>query len=296
MGPAAVLTAATGYLTWLGVAVELGLGRLAPRKGAWANAALAGGLVAFGVFGLLPASWPVVALGLVGGTVAMLGLSKIDTWLSTRARGPPPARPQRDATAADLDRFRREAIVSPGGRGVVLVAPGERLRAHALELRVPAGEVVLVMHGDRDGFFYPTPEAEVRVSAAQVAGLLEQLLPPAAGSGQLTVCACSVAAGPAARELAQRAGRPVVGSTGAVWVHRPGRHGARVTTAGSWLRVAGTGPVEVVECAAVAGVADGGARRRAAGPARGGAADRAARAAGPGGRCPAARTRTLSGC
>ena len=50
-----------------GLAVELGLGRIAPRKGAWASAWLAGGLVAFGVIGLIPANWPVVVFGLVGG-------------------------------------------------------------------------------------------------------------------------------------------------------------------------------------------------------------------------------------
>jgi hypothetical protein len=244
-GPAVVLTLATAYLAKLGIAVELGLGRIAPRKGAWANAYLNVGLLAFGVIGLLPAHWPVVVLGLTGGAAVLLGLSKIDTWRSTRIRGPPPAlRPQRDATEADLDRIRREAIVNPDGRGVVLVPPGDALRAHALELRVGDGDVVLVMHGDQDGFVYPTAEAVVRVSPAQVAALLERLLPGSAPSGPLTVCACSLAASPetAGRELAERTGRTVVASWSTVRVHRPGRAGARVTTDGGWLEINTTGP------------------------------------------------------
>ncbi|WP_214405584.1 hypothetical protein [Pseudonocardia lacus] len=162
---------------------------------------------------------------------------------STQLRVPKPA------TSADLERIRAEAIVNPDGRGIVLVPPGDPLRAHALELRVAPGEVVLVMHGDGDGFVYPTGEADVRVSAAQVAALLEQLLPGPARSGPLTVCACSPAAGHAtvARELAQYAGRPVVGSTSQVQVHRPGRAGARVTTDGRWLHVDATGPARVTQ-------------------------------------------------
>ncbi|OLT01619.1 hypothetical protein BJF90_30750 [Pseudonocardia sp. CNS-004] len=244
VGPAVALTLATAYLTKLGLAVELGLGRIAPRKGAWANTYLNAGLLAFGVLGLLPANWPVVVLGLAGGAAVVLGLSKIDTWRSTRARGPPVPRPQRNATEADLARIRSEAIVNPDGRGVVLVPPGDALRAHALELRVADGEVVLVMHGDRDGFSYPTADADVHVTPAQVAELLEQLLPTPARSGPLTVCACSLAAGPAtaARELAGRTGRTVVASSSTVRVHRPGRAGARVTTDGGWLEFDATGP------------------------------------------------------
>ena len=124
--PAAVLTIATAYLTKLGLAVELGLGRIAPRKGAYANAALAAGLLGFGVIGMLPTAWPALAIGVVGGAAVLLGLSKIDTWLSNRARAPPPAltRPLRDATAADLDRIRDEAIVHPDGRRRGAGAPG----------------------------------------------------------------------------------------------------------------------------------------------------------------------------
>jgi hypothetical protein len=247
VGPALVLTAATGYLTKLGLVVELGLGRIAPRKGAWASAWLAGGLVAFGVIGLLPANWPVV-LGLAGGTGLLLGLSKIDTWRARRIRGPPVPRPQRQATRADLERIRGEAIVHPDGLGVVLAPPGDRLRAFGLELRVGSGEVVLVMHGDRNGFRYPAPEADIRVSSAQVGDLLAQLLPPAPGRTQLTVCACSIGAAPTRRiqELSARAGRTVVVQAGETLVHRPGRHGARVTASGSWLQVDATGTVRPV--------------------------------------------------
>ena len=97
--PAVALTIATAYLTKLGLAVELGLGRIAPRKGAYANTALAGGLLGFGVIGMLPGAWPALALGLVGGGGFLLALSKIDTWLSRRARAPPaphPAAARRD--------------------------------------------------------------------------------------------------------------------------------------------------------------------------------------------------------
>ncbi|GAA1269251.1 hypothetical protein GCM10009609_35470 [Pseudonocardia aurantiaca] len=246
--PAVVLTYATGYLTKLGVVVELGLGRIAPRKGAWASAWLAGGLVAFGVIGLIPASWPVVVLGLAGGTGLLLGLSKSDTWRARRIRGPPAQRPQRPATRADLNRIRGEAIVHPDGLGVVLVPPGDRLRAFGLELRVGSGEVVLVMHGDRDGFIYPAQEADIRVSGAQVGDLLAQLLPPAPDRTQLTVCACSIGAAPTRRiqELSARAGRTVVVQAGEVLVHRPGRRGARMTASGSWLQVDATGTVQYV--------------------------------------------------
>src|SRR5690606_7689830 len=73
--------------------------------------------------------------------------------------------------------------------------------------------------------------------------LLEQLLPPSAPSGPMTVCACSLAAGPAtpARELAQRTGRTIVAFTSTVRVHRPGRAGARITTDGGWLEFDATG-------------------------------------------------------
>ena len=87
--PAVALTLATAYLFTLGAAVELGLGRIAPRKGAWANTFLSAGLLAFGLIGLLPAYWPVAVVGLAGGAAVLLGLSKIDTWRSTQARGPP---------------------------------------------------------------------------------------------------------------------------------------------------------------------------------------------------------------
>jgi hypothetical protein len=246
LGPAVVLTVATGYLAKLGLVVELGLGRLPPRKGAGANAWLNGGRIVFGLVGLLPAHWPVVVIGVAGVAAALLGLSKIDTWLATRARGPPTARPSRAATDADLARIRAEALVHPSGLGVVLAPPGDPLRAVGLELRGLPGEVTLVMHGDEHGFTYPTPKAVVRVSDDQVADLLETLLP---GTGhQLNVCACSAGARPDAgmRVLNQRLGMPVVASRSDVFVRRPGRFGAWVSTTDRWVRVVEGYPAEPV--------------------------------------------------
>ena len=127
---------------------------------------------------------------------------------------------------------------------MVLAPPGDRLRAFGLELRAGTGEVVLVMHGDRDGFLYPGTDGDVRVTVAQVADLLAELLPPAPDRTQLTVCACSLATVPTGgmRELSVLTGRPVVAPTSDVWVHRPGRAGARVSTTGGWMRVDGLTP------------------------------------------------------
>ncbi|OLT01615.1 hypothetical protein BJF90_30730 [Pseudonocardia sp. CNS-004] len=174
--------------------------------------------------------------------------TKTGTWLRRRARSPPPGpRPQRAATAADLDRIRDEALAHPAGTGLVLAPPGDGLRAFGIELRAAPGEVVLVMHADADGFVYPAADADVRVSAAQVSELVAALLPGTAGR-QLNVCGCSVAADPEAgmRELALHLGMPVVAPRSTVRVHRPGRHGARVSTDGGWLRVDGDRPAESV--------------------------------------------------
>src|SRR5690606_7310867 len=154
---------------------------------------------------------------------------------------------QRAATEADLARIRAEALVHPDGLGVVLAPPGDRLRAFGIELRTVPGDVVLVMHADADGFIYPAADADIRVSAAQVAELLAALL-PAPGGRRLNVCGCSVAADPEAgmRELALRLGMPVVAPRSPLQVHPPGRNGARVSTDGGWLRVDGDRPAEAV--------------------------------------------------
>ncbi|WP_433275595.1 DUF4781 domain-containing protein [Pseudonocardia xinjiangensis] len=87
--PALGLTAAGGYLSALGITIELGHGRPAPRRGAGANAVLFGSLLAFGVMSMLPDQ--VVGLG-IGAGVLLVGtwaLSAFDTWRSRRTRGPP---------------------------------------------------------------------------------------------------------------------------------------------------------------------------------------------------------------
>ncbi|MGH8964386.1 MAG: hypothetical protein ACRDXB_03520, partial [Actinomycetes bacterium] len=65
--PAIVLTAATGYLSALGIDAERRLGRQVPRRGAGANALLATSLVAFGLIGVGPEAWPAAAATAAGG-------------------------------------------------------------------------------------------------------------------------------------------------------------------------------------------------------------------------------------
>jgi hypothetical protein len=233
LGAAYVLTGATAYLTKLAVTAELKLGRVQPRKGAWASTLLGGGVLAFGLAGLVRAYPVELLLVAVTAPVLLRVLSKIDSWWAERKRGPPPVR---DATPADLALIEAQALVHPGV-GVVLVAPGDPLRAVGLELRAK-DEVVLVMHGDRDGFRYAVPGAVVRVSAAQVGQLLARLLPLPAGGPvlPLVACACSVGAQQQVlHELSSAAGRPVVANTGPVRVHRPDRYGAWASSGGTWV-------------------------------------------------------------
>jgi hypothetical protein len=90
--PAVVLTVSAGYLTRLAVTAELRLGRPAPRKGAWANAWLNAGLLAFGLAALLPTQPLAVVLATVGVGIALRSAAAIDTWrYRHRPRGPPPS-------------------------------------------------------------------------------------------------------------------------------------------------------------------------------------------------------------
>ncbi|HEX2300689.1 MAG TPA: hypothetical protein VHH34_19660, partial [Pseudonocardiaceae bacterium] len=88
--PAAVLTIASGYLAYLGLAVELGLGRRQPRRGAWGGTYLAASLFILGAIGVATTSWPLLVIGLTTTTALLLTFSKIDTWRANHTRPPPP--------------------------------------------------------------------------------------------------------------------------------------------------------------------------------------------------------------
>ncbi|MGH8920393.1 MAG: hypothetical protein ACRD0H_19015, partial [Actinomycetes bacterium] len=88
--PAVALTLASGYLSWLGIAAELGLGRIETRKGVYANLVLAASLLTIGLAEVVPASGWGLVLGVAAAAgIAMLGLSFIDGWRAANRRGPP---------------------------------------------------------------------------------------------------------------------------------------------------------------------------------------------------------------
>ena len=111
--PALALTLSSGYLTILGLISESKNGRLAPRRGAFANAVLNASLMAFGVFTLLPGNaWPLVAAA-IGAPVAMVLVSKLDGWLSRRPRAPPADVQQLGELADRLVRVRARLAATP---------------------------------------------------------------------------------------------------------------------------------------------------------------------------------------
>jgi len=244
------LTVASAYLSWLGIAAELRLGRIAPRKGVYANLALAAGLIVFGVAAVAPTTgWPLLLAVTTASATTMWGLARIDDWRAHKRRGPPTTptttRDTRDATDADLARITAEAIVNPNGHGAVLVAPGDRLRAYAQRLHVTANQVTVVIHGDHNGFRYLIDDVEVRLTATQLAHILNHLnLQP---HSELILCACSTGAhtnGPA-HDLAHATGRPIIAATGTVTVQRS-LLGARADTDQPWRRFTTTHPANTV--------------------------------------------------
>ncbi|MBO0807882.1 MAG: hypothetical protein J2P32_06205, partial [Actinobacteria bacterium] len=87
--PALGLTLSSGYLSILGWISEGKLGRLSPRRGAFANAVLQGSLMAFGVFTLLPHHALGLGIGLGGALIGVYLVSRLDLKLSRRERAPP---------------------------------------------------------------------------------------------------------------------------------------------------------------------------------------------------------------
>ncbi len=233
------LTASTVFLSRLGIAAETMLGRLAPRLGVTANAVLSGGLVVFGLTGLLPQHLlPVIA----GGALLVAGLWTVwrfDVRRADRARGPP----VRSATPDDLERIVAEIHVHTNTHdrvhGAVVVAPGDPLRAYGLELRTAPGNLTVVVHADREGFWYLVDDTKVRLTGAQLAKVLHAAGAPAADVDELVLCACSAAAkaeGPA-RELARATGLPVVAADSTITVHPPLPLGSWVGSTARWYRV-----------------------------------------------------------
>ncbi len=243
------LTVSSAYLSWLGIAAELGLGRIQPRKGVTANLVMATSLLAYGLAAVLPTQWVPAALAAVVGAGALVAVSKIDSQRARAARGPPPAGRTRAATAADLPRIAQQAIVHPDGHGVVLVARGDPLRAYGLELRTAPGQMTVVVHADADGFRYVLDGVWVRLTGAQLGEVLGMLdLPRRAAEQELVLCACSVGARPGGpvRELSRSTGSPVVAATSTVTVVTHPRLGSRVESGGGWVRVSGAGPAQEV--------------------------------------------------
>ncbi len=136
----------------------------------------------------------------------------------------------------------------PDGHGVVLVAPGDRLRAYGLDLRTAPGQATVVVHGDANGFWYLIDGVEVRLSGAQLAGVLTDLGVPAAAISELVLCSCSVGVDPdgPVRDLSRALGLPVVAATTAVTVLAHALLGSRVESAGGWVRIDGDEAVQPV--------------------------------------------------
>ncbi|GAA5129378.1 hypothetical protein GCM10023320_49740 [Pseudonocardia adelaidensis] len=105
--PAITLTLSSGYLAVLGVIAEAKLGRLQPRRGAWANGVLSASLLAFGVITLAPERGWTLGFTAAGAAFALWAISKIDRWLSNRSSGPPPwQRRQLESLATQLHGMR----------------------------------------------------------------------------------------------------------------------------------------------------------------------------------------------
>jgi hypothetical protein len=155
-----------------------------------------------------------------------------------------PSRASRQATDADLAIIRAEMTMHPDGHGVILVPEGDRLRDYALELRGSAGDVTLVAHGDAAGIYWPAADADVRLTPSQVAELLHGrtefrrwLDRSARVDSELVVCACSVGAGVAIRQLADEVGLPARAPDAVVLVHPATADApAHAETNGGWVR------------------------------------------------------------
>ncbi|HWN36588.1 MAG TPA: alpha/beta hydrolase [Pseudonocardia sp.] len=111
--PALTLTLSSGYLTILGLISEGKLGRLSPRRGAFANAVLNASLMAFGVITLLPTHWPQLLAAAIGAPIAVYAVAKLDRWLSLRTRAPPPDQQQLTELSTRLAEARARLASAP---------------------------------------------------------------------------------------------------------------------------------------------------------------------------------------